>query len=202
VPPGNAAPGVAVPASQVAPRAQRALVDRVRRVPVRRARRRDDVPSVPRRQLPEPDRGLVRRVPGALARAGARQRVQCACVRVRGGAHALGDRVRAVRARELQGRARQRLVYPVPGQHQHDRARRRGAGGVSLRAGLLFGCVCVRALRRGVVQGPRWQRGVRAVPRRHVLPSAVDRARAVRGQQLAVDGGRTDCARLSVPAGI
>ena len=186
MPSSNAAPGVAVPASQVAPRAQRALVDRVCRVPVRRARRRDDMPSVPRWQLPEPDLGLVRRVPGALARAEARQRLERARVRVRGGAHALSDHVRAVRARQLQGRARQRLVHPVPSQHQHDRVRRRGADGVFLRAGLFFGggfnAGRVRALPRRVLQGPRGQWHVRGVSRLHVLPAAVNHPRAVRGE--------------------
>jgi len=100
--------------------------------------------------------------------------------------------VRAVRPREIQARARERDVQRVPGQHQHDGGGARGVGGVRVRAGLLFGGVCVRAVRCRLLQRKYQQRGVRAVPRRHVLPGAVGGARALRGEQLAAGGGRGD----------
>jgi len=121
---------------------------------------------------------------------------------VRGGVRERLRGVRAVRAGALQGRAGQRDVRGVPGAYEHDDGGARGAGAVPVRAGLLLERVCVPAVRRRLLQGPREQRGVRAVPRRHVLSGAVCGARAVRGEQLAAAGWRTDSAGLPVPAGI
>ena len=94
---------------------------------------------VPRRPLPQPDVAGVRGVPRALARARPRERVERARVRVRGWVCQHLRRVRAVRPREIQARARQRDVQRVPREHQHDGGRTRGVGGVPVRAGLPFG---------------------------------------------------------------
>ena len=90
----------------------------MRRVAVRRAPNdgggRNDVCLVPRRPFSQPDFSLVCRLPPALARAGPRQRLERARVRVRGGAHELVLGVRAMRPGELQARTRQRDMHRVP----------------------------------------------------------------------------------------
>ena len=104
----------------------------------RRTRRRDDLPLLPRRPLPQPDVAGMRRVPRELARARPRKRVERARVCVRGGVCQHLRRVRAMQSRHLQARARERDVRGVPGEHQHDGGGARGAGGVPVRAGLLL----------------------------------------------------------------
>ena len=108
-------------------------------------------------------------LPRKLTRARPRERVQCACVRLRGRIRERLRGVRAVRARALQRHARQRDVRDVPCEYQHDGGGARVAGRVPVRARLLLARVSVLALRRRLFQGPRRQRGVRAVSRRHVL---------------------------------
>jgi len=135
--------------------------------------RGDDVRVLPRRPLSQSDVTVVCRLPHKLARAESRQHVQRARVRVRGWVLEHLPRMLAVQARQLQVRAWQRNMHRVPRQHQHDRGGARGADRVFVRAGLLFKCVCVSAVRRGVLQGEYWKRGVRTMPCQHILPGTV-----------------------------